>query len=150
MRNRTIGALATAMLLATPAFGAETFKYLTGEQAHALTAAQNNGIATNMLYNKGFYLEQLVERTASAPVETHAEWTDHIIVLDGEATMVIGGTVPDDRESGPGERRGTHSVGGTEYRMAKDVMITVPAGTPHWTVLKPGQRVRWVVFKIKE
>jgi quercetin dioxygenase-like cupin family protein len=147
---RPVLAAAVASLLATPVFGAETFKYLTGEEAHALTANIKDGIAASVLYNKGFYLQQLVERTASAPVETHAEWTDHIVVLDGEATMIIGGTVPDDHESGPGERRGTHSIGGKEYRMAKDVMITVPAGTPHWTVLKPGQHVRWVVFKIKE
>jgi len=150
MQYGTILALAMAVSLTTPAGAAETFKYLTGEEAHELTAAQSNGIATNTLYNKGFYLEQLVERTASAVVETHVEWTDHIVVLDGEATMVIGGTVPDGRESGPGERRGTRSVGGTEYHMAKDVMLTISAGTPHWAVLKPGQPVRWIVFKIKE
>jgi len=50
-------------------------------------------------------------------------------MLAGEATMVIGGN---------------------EYRMATDVMLTIPAGTPHWAVLKHGQRVRWIVFKIKE
>jgi len=150
MISRLALAMTALTVLGMPARGAETFKYLTPEAAHALTAKLNNGIATNMLYNKGFYLEQLVERDASAPVETHAEWTDHIIVLDGEATMVIGGTVADDKDSAPGERRGTSSSGGMEYRMAKDVMITIPAGTPHWTVLKPGQHVRWVVFKIKE
>jgi quercetin dioxygenase-like cupin family protein len=143
----TVAALA---VLGAPAFGAETFKYLTPEDAHALTGKLNDGFAANMLYNKGFYLQQLVERTASAPVETHAEWTDHIIVLDGEATMIIGGTVADDHDSAPGERRGASSTGGKEYRMVKDVMITIPPGTPHWTVLKPGQHVRWSVFKIKE
>ncbi|HET7086468.1 MAG TPA: hypothetical protein VFI23_16995 [Rhizomicrobium sp.] len=141
---------AAAWLVATPALAAESFQYLSGAEAHAQTGTLKDGLAVHYLYHKDFYLEQLVERDASAPVETHAEWTDHIIVLDGEATMVIGGTVPDDHDSGPGERRGTHSVGGKEYRMAKDVMITIPAGTPHWTVLKPGQHVRWVVFKIKE
>ena len=150
MISRIALAVAALAVLGAPALGAETFKYLTPEDAHALTAKRINGFAANSLYNKGFYLEQLVEREASAPVETHAEWTDHIIVLDGEATMVIGGTVADDRDSAPGERRGTSSTGGTEYRMAKDVMITIPAGTPHWTVLKPGQHVRWSVFKIKE
>jgi mannose-6-phosphate isomerase-like protein (cupin superfamily) len=76
-------------------------------------------------------------------------WADHFVVTEGEATLVVGGTVVNPKQTAPGETRGTAITGGKEYRMTTGTTITVPRGVPHWTVLKPGAHLRAVVFKLR-
>ncbi len=44
---------------------------------------------------------------ASGVPEVHADWADHFVVTEGEATLIVGGTVTNPRQTGPGETRGT-------------------------------------------
>jgi quercetin dioxygenase-like cupin family protein len=62
----------------------------------------------------------------------HANETDVIYVLDGEATFVTGGKVVEGQSIGPNEIRGSEIAGGEERRIARGDVIIVPAGTPHW------------------
>lgn len=124
--------------------------YVTPDEAVKLTSRVVDGVSTNFLIRKDTYGQELVYRTASGVPETHANWADHFVVTEGEATLVLGGTVVGDRETGPGERRGTSITGGKEYALRPGTNITVPPGMPHWTVLKPGAHFRAVVFKLKD
>jgi len=59
--------------------------------------------------------------------------------VDGEATLVTGGTVLGTRVDAPGEIRGTGLQGGESHHLVKGSVIVIPAGLPHWykEVLKP-------------
>ena len=71
-------------------------------------------------------------RDAPGEVEVHLWETDLIYVLDGEATLVTGGTMVGPRETEPGQIRAASSVGGVEHHLAKGDVIVIPNGEPHW------------------
>jgi mannose-6-phosphate isomerase-like protein (cupin superfamily) len=146
-------ALFAALLLgaiATPAFADEPFRHVSPDEAKQLTAKLVDHIGSNFLYRKDSYQQEIIYRDASGVPEVHANWADHFVVTEGEATLIVGGTVVNEKETGPGEKRGTAITGGKEYQMVPGVIITVPAGMPHWTVLKPGAHLRAAVFKLKD
>jgi mannose-6-phosphate isomerase-like protein (cupin superfamily) len=124
--------------------------YVTPAEAVKLTAKVVDGVSTNFLIRKDAYGQELVYRTASGVPEVHRDWADHFVVMEGAATLVIGGTVVNAKETGPGETRGTSITNGKEYALTPGTNITVPPGVPHWTVLKPGAHFRAVVFKLKD
>jgi len=64
--------------------------------------------------------------------EVHVNDTDIFIVIDGNATIVIGGKMIGAKEESPGEIRGSGIEGGTSYLLEKGVVLTVPRNTPHW------------------
>jgi quercetin dioxygenase-like cupin family protein len=71
-------------------------------------------------------------RNGPGQVEVHAKETDIFYVTDGEATLVVGGTVVGGKTTGPGQIRGTDIRGGQTQRLKKGDVVTIPAGTPHW------------------
>jgi mannose-6-phosphate isomerase-like protein (cupin superfamily) len=82
--------------------------------------------------------------------EVHVADTDIFIVIDGSATIVIGGKMTDPREESPGEIRGSGIEGGTPYLLERGVVLTVPRNTPHWVrEAKPGFRY-YVVKAVKQ
>lgn len=142
------GLLAGAAIL--PVSAQDGVLHISPAQSAKLTANLKDHIGTHFIYRKDSYLQELIYRDASGVPEVHANWADHFVVTEGEATLIVGGTVTNPRESGPGEIRGTAITGGTQYAMTPGTNITVPRGVPHWTVLKPGTHLRAVVFKLKD
>ena len=136
--------------LGLPAMAAEPFKYVGPSEVRALTANPVNHLANTYLYRKDSYMQALLYRDGPVESEIHADWADHFVVTEGEATMIVGGTMVNGRNTGPGETRGSGLTGGQEYAMVPGAVITVPAGMPHWTVVKPGGHVRAVLFKLKD
>ncbi len=143
--------------LALPAAGQQSqnlkpgeFMYVTPAEAVKLTAKVVDGVSTNFLVRKDTYGQELVYRTASGVPEVHADWADHFVVVEGAASIIVGGKVVDAKRTGPGETRGTSITGGKEYALTPGTNITIPPGVPHWTVLKPGAHFRAVVFKLKD
>jgi quercetin dioxygenase-like cupin family protein len=65
-------------------------------------------------------------------VEVHATEADLFYVVDGEATLITGGTVIGGRTTGPGQIRGSKVEGGDTYHLAKGDVMWIPAGVPHW------------------
>ena len=74
----------------------------------------------------------LAQRRGSGEVEFH-DRTNHVfIIVEGEATLVVGGTMVDARRTAPDQMRAASVQGGTTYHMTKGDVITIPAKTPHW------------------
>lgn len=63
--------------------------------------------------------------------ELHDGSDDVYYVLDGTATLLLGGTLVDAKEVSPGEWRSKTAVGGLRYTIKKGDLIFVPRGTPH-------------------
>ena len=74
----------------------------------------------------------LAQRRTSGEVEYH-EKTNHVfIIVEGEATFIVGGTMVDAKQTAPNQRRAPSSEGGTTYHLTKGDVVTIPAKTPHW------------------
>jgi mannose-6-phosphate isomerase-like protein (cupin superfamily) len=71
-------------------------------------------------------------RTGAGQVEVHDKDTDTFYVLDGEAVVVVGGTMVGGTTTAPNQQRGTSITGGTTYQLRKGDVIVIPAGVPHW------------------
>jgi hypothetical protein len=121
--------------------------FMPAEEAEKIGTNIKNGISSGFLFRRDNLAEEFVARDASGQVETHANWIDHIVVQDGEATLTVGGTVVGDKETAPGERRGVSITGGTVYHITRDAVIDINAGMPHWMTLPAGGHIRYVVFK---
>ncbi len=68
---------------------------------------------------------------AGAAAELHDASDDVYYVLEGTATLTLGGRLDVPKEVEPGEWRSPHIVGGQTFEIAKGDLIIVPRGTPH-------------------
>jgi len=64
-------------------------------------------------------------------VELHDGSDDYYYVLDGTATLMLGGKLDDPKEISPGEWRSKTATGGQKVIINKGDLIFVPRGTPH-------------------
>jgi mannose-6-phosphate isomerase-like protein (cupin superfamily) len=71
------------------------------------------------------------EKRVDDLVELHDGSDDFYYVLDGTATLMLGGTLDDPKEVSPGEWKSKTATGGTKVEIKKGDMIFVPRGTPH-------------------
>ncbi len=85
----------------------------------------------------------LAMRREAGEVEYH-DRTNHVFILvDGEATMVVGGTMVDARRTAPDQMRAPSLQGGVTYHLTKGDVITIPAKTPHWFKEVPTKTVAY-------
>src|SRR5579862_5599433 len=91
----------------------------------------------------------LAQRRESGPVEYH-DHTNHVfIMVEGEATLVVGGTMVDAKRTAPDQMRAPSINGGTTYHLAKGDVITIPAKTPHWFKEVPTKTVAYYAINIE-
>lgn len=63
--------------------------------------------------------------------EVHDNSDDIYYVLDGEATLMLGGTLVEANEISPGEWRAKSATGGEKVIIKKGDLVVVPRGTRH-------------------
>lgn len=80
----------------------------------------------------GNYMIHASRREKAGMAEVHTKDADLIRVIDGDATLVTGGTVVDGKNTASDEIRGASIANGNEMKLAKGDVVIVPAGTPHW------------------
>jgi mannose-6-phosphate isomerase-like protein (cupin superfamily) len=66
-----------------------------------------------------------------AAAELHDASDDVYYVLDGGATLVLGGRLDSPKEVEPGEWRSPRIIEGKTYEIKKGDLVVVPRGTPH-------------------
>jgi mannose-6-phosphate isomerase-like protein (cupin superfamily) len=71
-------------------------------------------------------------REGAGLAEIHATETDIFYVLEGTATVIVGGEVVDPKQTAPNETRGTAIRGGESRALRAGDVITIPRGVPHW------------------
>ncbi|MBV9548825.1 MAG: hypothetical protein JO256_04035 [Alphaproteobacteria bacterium] len=150
-------AVAAVAGLSVAAFAADktdAFKYMTKEQAFDLVKTPKaDGSATSVFYaNHDVFSEQIVQRTVSGKVETHELWTDYMVIVEGNATITIGGTVKNNAKNPngqAGEWLGESSTGGKVYELKPGVTMIIPKGLPHWMQLPKNGKLHYVAFKYK-
>lgn len=68
---------------------------------------------------------------AAASAEIHDASDDVYYVLEGTATLTLGGKLESPKEVEPGEWRGPRIAGGQNFDVKKGDLVVVPRGTPH-------------------
>jgi len=114
--------------------------------------ASQGGSAGEKIATYGDHAIAIAARIKSGGPEMHGQWTDVIMVTGGQAKLVIGGKIVGEiaAEGGaPGEKRGRDITGGTTQVVKKGDILNIPAGTPHWIKIAPGEDFRYVNVKVK-
>ena len=120
-------------------------------QLEALTAqAKSSGSAGVTLADYGSHKLQISVRTTSGGAEIHAHYDDVMIVEQGSATIITGGTVVDAKTNQDGETKGSSIQGGQSRTIAAGDIVTVNAGIPHQIIVPTGTTYRAFVIKVKE
>lgn len=129
---------------------------LIGQQGHssAVTYVPHDKVAAalakggSLVGASGFTVSGN-HRNGPGQVEVHDHETDILYIVDGEATLVTGGTMIGGKVTTPGQRRGTEIQGGETHHLSKGDVVVVPAGIPHWFKEVPGPISYYVVKVIK-
>jgi len=91
----------------------------------------------------------LAQRREAGVVEYH-DHTNHVfVVVEGEATLVVGGTMVDPKRTAPDQMRAPSLEGGMTYHLSKGDVITIPAKTPHWFREVPTKTVAYYAVNIE-
>jgi mannose-6-phosphate isomerase-like protein (cupin superfamily) len=94
------------------------------------------------------HFSMLSYREASGQAEIHQHMSDLFVVQNGEATLVVGGEVPDAKEVSPGELRGSAIHGGQRAKLSAGDIVHIPPGLPHQLLVDPGAHFTYFVLKI--
>jgi uncharacterized protein GlcG (DUF336 family) len=84
-----------------------------------------------LLLDTAAYKIDAGRRDAPGEVEYHEHTVDVMHVVDGRATVLVGGEMRDVREVGPGELRAASVVGGERRDLSPGDVLAIPRGVPH-------------------
>jgi len=145
------------LTLALPLISAEPagFKYWSAAQlldaekalAPKMTAQK---VASERAGTFGNHYALFLHREASGQAELHEHQADLMVIQSGNATIVVGGTIPKSRTTARGEIRGPSIEGGTRQKISAGDIIHVPSKTPHQILLDPGQQLNYFTLKVNE
>jgi len=114
----------------------------------AQAAATGSGGST--LADYGSHKVQLSVRITSGGAEIHAHFDDVMIVQQGAATLITGGSIPDAKTNPDGETKGTSIQGGQSRTISVGDVVTVNAGVPHQILVQAGATYSALVIKVRE
>ena len=123
---------------------------IKGQLADLVPQARPTGSVGPVIASYGNLGLMLSVRTKSGVGELHQNFDDLMIVEEGTATLVTGGSLVDPKPGDNGEVRGTSVQGGTSKTIGVGDVVIVPAGVPHQILLAPGKVYKSLVAKIKE
>jgi glc operon protein GlcG len=120
-------AIAGAEALKTPA--AAKVEQRAARDVKAAFAAGETGA---VLVEDAAFRVAASRRDGAGQAELHTTDTDIFYVLEGRATVVVGGEIVDRKETAPNEIRGSSIRGGDTHELAPGDVLTIPRGVPHW------------------
>jgi len=112
--------------------------------------AKASGSSGSTLGDYGSHALKLSVRTSSGGAEVHAHFDDVLVITQGQATLITGGTVVDPKTDSDGETKGASIRDGKSQTISAGDIIHIPAGTPHQMIIAPGTLFSTFVVKVKE
>ncbi len=104
---------------------------------------------TQQLGDYGTHTMMLAHVEATGPAEIHENLTDIFVIQSGEASLTVGGKLVNGKTTAPGEIRGTSIEGGVTKKLGAGDIVNIPPGTPHHTQVGPGQKITYLVIKVR-
>lgn len=118
-----------------PSEATRPFVVMSGQSLDELQKSlQPDNKTSELIDSAGMQLRVAVQHEknrSGAPAELHDASDDVYYVLDGSATLVLGGKLEDPKETDPGEWRSPRIIDGKTFEIKKGDLIVVPRGTPH-------------------
>jgi mannose-6-phosphate isomerase-like protein (cupin superfamily) len=105
-------------------------------------------LAQEQLGKYGNHAFQITHREGSGVGELHQTQVDLFIVESGEATLVVGGSIPDGKTTAPNEIRGAAVQGGVRKKLGPGDIVHIPANTPHQLLVENGKQFTYAIMKI--
>ena len=106
--------------------------------------------ATEPLGKFGNHALQVAHREGSGEGELHETQADLFIVQSGEATLVVGGTIPGGKTTAPNEIRGPSVQGGEKKKLGPGDVVHIPSKTAHQLLVDNGKQFTYAILKIDE
>ena len=127
--------------------------YLSSADIQALIAkAKTMPPAPNVsqpIVGTGGYRANLEYRAGAAgPASIHDTEAELMVVVDGSATITMGGTLVDGKRTNPTNQSGSSISGGTPQHVTKGDMLIVPQGVPHQIAADAGGPVVLMTFHV--
>jgi uncharacterized RmlC-like cupin family protein len=110
----------------------------------------SEGSAGETIREYGGYNITLMVQLRTSDAEVHEAYSATLTVLDGQATLVTGGTLDHARRAGPDEIKGTAISGGSSRELRSGDVIHVPASMPHQLLLAGDRAFSCLVLSIRE
>jgi mannose-6-phosphate isomerase-like protein (cupin superfamily) len=143
-----LASLAVLTAAAPPAVDIWSAADMKQTSAELASAAEANGVEGKTLSTFGADSTAIWRRAKSGQAELHKTKTDILVIEEGEATLVYGGTIPDGKSTSLVEIRGSSIKGGITRKIGPGDVIRIPPNTPHQFVLAKGQTVSYFAVKI--
>jgi len=148
-------ALVTAILTTAGAQTVSVDHYTQGQlaemaQALSLKAQGPDGAASTKVKEYPNHFTMISLRHKNGGAEIHQGYADFFLVVEGRATLLTGGTVPDGKVVSPGETRGAAVLGGTKTELNQGDVVHIPAGVPHQLLIADGSTFVYFVIKVRE
>ena len=96
----------------------------------------------------GNHLIGISHREGDGSAELHETQTDIMVVDEGEATLVVGGTMVNPKTVKPHEVRGSSIEGGETKQLGPGDIVHIPAKVPHQLKIKSGTKFAYTVVKV--
>ncbi len=90
----------------------------------------------------------LWRRAKSGEAELHKTKTDLLVVEEGTAKLVFGGSIRGAHTTQPNEIRGTAIEGGESRVLGPGDIVRIPPNTPHQFILENGQSIAYFALKL--
>jgi mannose-6-phosphate isomerase-like protein (cupin superfamily) len=119
-------------------------------ELRAQATSRPDGTASVTLDKYKNHYTMLIVRTKPGGAEQHNHVNDFFIVEDGEATIFIGGTIVNPKETEAGEVRGTGLQDAVPHVVHSGDIIHIASGIPHQTVPSPGKTFTYFVIKVAD
>ena len=120
------------------------------KQMGANAKSKSNTPVVNPLLKYGNDYTLLVYRNADGQAELHEHESDLYMVVDGEATLVSGGTMLGRNMNSAGEFTGSGISSGQSQALKKGDVVHIAPNIPHQLKVKSGQTFSYFVQKVKE
>jgi mannose-6-phosphate isomerase-like protein (cupin superfamily) len=120
-------------------------------KAYEKTLAAKLGAGTaavEQLGNFGNHSAVVAHRQKNGRAEMHLVQADLFVVQTGEATLLLGGEIVDQRQSSPTEIGGSSLRGAIEKTLSAGDVVHIPAKTPHQMLIRSGQQVTYLAIKV--
>jgi mannose-6-phosphate isomerase-like protein (cupin superfamily) len=105
-------------------------------------------VATESLGGWGNHSMSVVHREGSGEAELHETQSDILFIRNGEAAIVIGGTIPNGHHTTAHEIRGPKIEGGEKQPLHPGDVLHIAPRTPHQMILEPGQKLDYYAVKV--
>jgi hypothetical protein len=110
----------------------------------------SEGSATDTIREFPGYTMMLSVLLRSGDAVTFEDISVILVVLDGHATLVTGGSLDRPKRVGPAEIRGTAISGGASRVLRAGDLVRVAAGTPHQLLLGGDKTISCLVLRVKD